>query len=165
MNFFSPDSFWFWLFPSLFLAATFYGFIFFRTYEKRKSPQNRSNKNRIRDKKGGVFEDSFPIRGGSVFFGAGSSEIESEFFKSLDLLGESLKDRTDWKLRIEGWTDRHGRPATNRRLSLERAKRIQSYLCRKWEVSSVLIQISGMGVDPRSIEAEKARRADWTLFV
>ncbi|AOP35044.1 hypothetical protein A0128_15040 [Leptospira tipperaryensis] len=165
MDFLFPNSFWFWLIPSLILAAAIYGFIFFRTPSGKISIRTGKNENRSLPAKVIIQETSIPVQHGSVYFGAGSSEIESEFFASLDFLGKSLKERTNWNLQISGWTDRFGNPATNRRLSFERAKKIQSYLCRKWELPAASIQIQGMGVEPRSIGAERARRADWKLIL
>ncbi len=165
MNFFSPDSFWFWVIPSLFLAGALYGFVFYRSPRKKISLRKTLEPNQSPIQKKNISEESGLVQQGSVFFGAGSSELDSEFVPFLNLLGKSLKERKDWKLQIDGWTDRFGNPATNRRLSFERAKRIQSYLCGKWALSASQIQIQGMGVEPRSIGADKARRADWKLIL
>ncbi|MBM9502602.1 OmpA family protein [Leptospira sp. 201903071] len=165
MNFSFPDSFWLWLIPSLIFAATIYGFVFFRTDSRKISARNFQNGNRILPQKITLQENTNLVRSGSIYFGAGSSEIQSEFFESLDLLAEGLKKNKTWSLQIQGWTDRFGSPATNRRLSLERAKKIQRYLCGKWKLPAASILIEGMGVEPRSIGPEKARRADWRLIL
>ncbi|MBM9579628.1 OmpA family protein [Leptospira sp. 201903070] len=165
MNFIFPDSFWFWLIPSLIFAASVYGFVFLRIDTKSNSVRNVKNGNRPLSQKKIVEEKTNFARSGSIYFGAGSSEIESEFFQSLDLLAKNLKETKGWNLKIQGWTDRFGSPATNRRLSLERAKKIRRYLCGKWKFPKDSIFIRGMGVEPRSMGPEKARRADWEIVL
>ncbi len=77
-------------------------------------------------------------------------------FKWAEANGSALID-------IKGWADQSGTEEFNARLSLKRAKAIQSYLVQKG-IDSSRITFEGKGVDSKS-DSIKARRADVVAYI
>jgi len=69
---------------------------------------------------------SVELRG--VTFESGRSRLLSESFVILDEVARVLLENPDWRIEVAGYTDNTGSVATNRRLSLERATAVRSYL-------------------------------------
>ena len=64
-------------------------------------------------------------------FESGSDVIKGSSYASLDELGELLKKKSDWKLRIEGHTDDVGSDSSNLRLSEKRSRSVERYLTNR----------------------------------
>jgi OmpA-OmpF porin, OOP family len=77
-------------------------------------------------------------QGGPVVFELSSSRLTQNSYGSLDDLAMLLKSYPTYHLTIEGYTDNTGTPSENRRLSIRRAQRVQTYLLSK-------------GVDPNQL--------------
>ncbi len=78
-----------------------------------------------------------PIAEGSVivlknlFFDSNKSKIRKESFVELDKVVNFLKDRTDIKIEVNGYTDNKGDDKSNIKLSTARAKSVLGYLSKK----------------------------------
>ncbi|NOK21793.1 OmpA family protein [Corallococcus carmarthensis] len=83
-----------------------------------------------------------------VEFKTGSSQLTSKSKRMVGELGNVLKEKTDTRVRIKGFTDSTGNPDTNRQLSETRAESVRSALVRDG-VPEDRIEVSGEGdADP-----------------
>jgi hypothetical protein len=73
----------------------------------------------------------------------GKSDLNTDFASFLDKLGNFLKENRGLIIEVGGHTDNSGSPATNRKLSLSRAQRVQEYLARKWGIGQDRILVKG----------------------
>jgi outer membrane protein OmpA-like peptidoglycan-associated protein len=64
-------------------------------------------------------------------FETGKDVIKSESLPSLDELASLLKKKTDWKLKLSGFTDNQGKKEDNMKLSEKRAKAVAKHLTEK----------------------------------
>ncbi len=80
-----------------------------------------------------------------IFFKLGKSNIMSVSFGILDELAGVLIKNPNINIRIEGYTDSTGRPATNLRLSQARANAVMKYLADKG-VASDRMTAKGYGI-------------------
>jgi outer membrane protein OmpA-like peptidoglycan-associated protein len=80
-----------------------------------------------------------------IFFQLGKSKIMPVSFGILNELAGLLIKNPDIKIRVEGYTDSIGRPATNLRLSQARAEAVMKYLADKG-VSSGRMTAKGYGM-------------------
>ncbi len=80
-----------------------------------------------------------------IFFQLGKSKIMPVSFGILNELAGLLIKNPDIKIRVEGYTDSIGRPATNLRLSQARAEAVMRYLADKG-VSSGRMTAKGFGM-------------------
>jgi outer membrane protein OmpA-like peptidoglycan-associated protein len=67
----------------------------------------------------------------TILFDTGKATIKSESFKNLDAIVDVLKEYKDAKFKIEGYTDSAGKPASNLKLSKNRAAAVKKYLVDK----------------------------------
>ena len=67
----------------------------------------------------------------SVYFDAGKASVKKESYNQLDLLAKVLVKHPELNTKITGHTDRVGNAELNKRLSLERAEAVKSYLQNK----------------------------------
>jgi outer membrane protein OmpA-like peptidoglycan-associated protein len=79
-----------------------------------------------------------------IHFEFGSSRLDTSSYQQLNNIAEVLRNNPDISISIEGHTDEIGGEDYNRRLSLERAQSIKSYLLSLGIVSSRL-QTNGHG--------------------
>jgi OOP family OmpA-OmpF porin len=77
-------------------------------------------------------------------FELGKATIKPISFPALDVLAQTLKDASDWKLRIIGHTDNTGTEPFNLKLSKSRAEAVKSYLVSKG-IDASRITTEGLG--------------------
>ncbi|WP_375759080.1 OmpA family protein [Corallococcus exercitus] len=83
-----------------------------------------------------------------VEFRTGSSQISSKSKRMVDELGNVLKEKTDTRVRIKGFTDSTGNADANRQLSETRAESVRRELVRDG-IPQERIEVSGEGdADP-----------------
>ena len=71
------------------------------------------------------------LANGRIDFKTGSDHLEADSTPLLDAVAQLLASEPELKVEVEGHTDSHGDPATNRRLSQRRAQAVQTYLASK----------------------------------
>ena len=67
----------------------------------------------------------------NIFFATGSAKLLATSFTSLNSVAAILKDNTDYKVEINGYTDNKGDAAKNKALSESRAQAVSTYLVSK----------------------------------
>ena len=97
-----------------------------------------------------------------VFFKVGESNLLSESYEQLDGLLKMMKADPKMKIIVEGHTDNVGDPVQNKRLSLERAFNVRTYLIGKG-IAGNRIQFKGYGdtkpiADNSTEEGKKTNR-------
>jgi outer membrane protein OmpA-like peptidoglycan-associated protein len=109
------------------------------------------------------------IRINNIFFESGKSVLKKESFPELDRVAEFLATSADIKIEIAGHTDNVGKPATNQKLSLARAKAVTNYLI-KAGIAKERIIAKGYGIskpvaDNKTKEGKaKNRRVEFTIL-
>lgn len=98
------------------------------------------------------------ISGIQIRFGTGESAIDESSFNELDDAAELLL-KLKKRVRIEGNTDNTGNSDYNRRLSLERANAVKSYLVKKG-VPEYLLSTVGNGGDKPVFDNDSAESRD-----
>ena len=94
-----------------------------------------------------------------ISFGSGSSTLAENSLPSLDKVADLLKENTNLKLAINGYTDNSGNAASNLQLSKDRANSVMGYLVSKG-VSESRLMAEGYGIaNPRADNATKEGRA------
>ncbi|WP_298068926.1 OmpA family protein [uncultured Mailhella sp.] len=73
-------------------------------------------------------------------FVLGKADVLPQHMDSIDEIAEAMKSHPEWKLSVEGHTDKQGRPAWNKKLSKMRADAI----CR---------ELKGKGIDPERLSS------------
>jgi len=105
---------------------------------------------------------------GSVMFKTGSAEISPEFATTLDSVGGTIKEYCGVTGTIIGHTDSTGTPDGNRKLSLDRARSVGSYLTAKG-IDPSRLQQDGRGQDEpvaaNTTEAGRAQNRRVEIFV
>ena len=81
-----------------------------------------------------------------IEFPTGKSEVSKQYIPVLEEVCAILKKHGEWKLRIEGHTDKVGSAERNRRLSLQRAEAVGSELV-KLGISHERLSYMGYGPD------------------
>jgi outer membrane protein OmpA-like peptidoglycan-associated protein len=71
------------------------------------------------------------LANGRIDFKPGSDLLEADSTPLLDAVAQLLASEPELKVEVEGHTDSHGDPASNRRLSQRRAQAVQTYLASK----------------------------------
>lgn len=79
-------------------------------------------------------------------FALGRAEILPEHLPWIDEVQDVLTAHPDWKLLIEGHTDKSGRAGWNRKLSLLRAEAVRDELLKRG-ISSARLRCSGWGAE------------------
>ncbi len=63
-----------------------------------------------------------------VHFATASAALAGDSQAVLDQVAQALKDNGDWKMKVIGFTDSTGTPATNDQLAQQRAQSVMAYL-------------------------------------
>lgn len=84
------------------------------------------------------------IMPGNITFRTGSSEIQADFYDTLNSVASSLKEFPDSNVRITGYTDSTGDEMKNQILSEQRASSVARYL-QSQGVTTARVQTSGLG--------------------
>ncbi len=93
----------------------------------------------------------------NIFFATGSSKLLPKSFKSLNEVAKILKEDTNLKLYIEGYTDNTGKLEKNQVLSENRAKAVLDYLVYKAGVNAGWLSAVGFG-DANPIASNKTAK-------
>jgi len=80
-----------------------------------------------------------------ILFDTGKATIKPESAKALAPVGELLKSEAGLKLEIQGHTDNVGAPATNLKLSQDRAAAVKAYLVQTFGIAADRLTTSGFG--------------------
>lgn len=80
----------------------------------------------------------------NILFTKGSDKLAATSYPSLDEVAAILKKHTTLRLRIDGYTDNSGQPATNKQLSQRRADAVKNYLLSKG-IAAGRLQAMGHG--------------------
>jgi OOP family OmpA-OmpF porin len=78
----------------------------------------------------------------NVFFDTGKSTFRPESYNALDELTEAMKSKPSLVIEISGHTDNVGTPASNLKLSGERAGAVKTYLAKK---GIALVRVTTVG--------------------
>ncbi|MCO4747042.1 MAG: OmpA family protein [Proteobacteria bacterium] len=103
-----------------------------------------------------------------VFFNTGKATIKSQSFGLLDEVAQTLKDREDIRVRVEGHTDSRGSESSNQLLSERRAASVRAYLIEHGVDGDRLTSV-GLGesqpIDPAQNDAAwaKNRRVEFVI--
>jgi outer membrane protein OmpA-like peptidoglycan-associated protein len=132
------------------------------------------------DEKGCVIElveretelmDTGKIRLQNIQFDTGKATLKPESFQPLDVVGQLLTQWPQLKIEVAGHTDNVGGAAFNKKLSLQRAESVLSYMKGKYaEIDSTRFTVKGYGKDkplvPNTDDASKAqnRRVEFTVL-
>ena len=81
-----------------------------------------------------------------IEFPSGKASVDKTYAPILDEICAVLKKNEKWKLRIEGHTDKMGKPDWNRKLSLKRAEAVGAELVKKG-ISPSRLSYMGCGSD------------------
>jgi outer membrane protein OmpA-like peptidoglycan-associated protein len=105
---------------------------------------------------------------GSVMFRSGSAEISPAFAGTLDSVANTIKEYCGVTGTVIGHTDSTGTPDGNRKLSLERARSVSSYLMARG-VDGARLQQFGRGQDepiaPNNTDQGRAQNRRVEIFV
>jgi outer membrane protein OmpA-like peptidoglycan-associated protein len=80
-----------------------------------------------------------------INFATGKADVTPDSAKTLEQIAELLKNKPDWKLRVEGHTDNVGQAKANLALSKKRAEAVKSYLVKKLGVAAARLTSEGYG--------------------
>jgi outer membrane protein OmpA-like peptidoglycan-associated protein len=81
----------------------------------------------------------------NIFFATDSYDLRPESKSELDRLIKFLTDNATIKLEISGHTDNTGNPASNKTLSLNRAKAVYDYLINTGKIAAERLKYAGYG--------------------
>lgn len=125
-----------------------------RTAEPQSSPEAKNSSGFVVPHIFGSLARELEETGMAVIhleFALGKAEILPEHMPWIDEVYEVLAAHPDWKLLIEGHTDRSGRPEWNKRLSLLRAEAVQNELLKR-NISPARLRCVGWGAE-RPVDA------------
>jgi OOP family OmpA-OmpF porin len=80
-----------------------------------------------------------------INFATGKADITPDSAKTLEQIAQLLKNKPDWKLRVEGHTDNVGKAKANLDLSKKRAEAVKGYLVKKLGVEAARLTSEGYG--------------------
>jgi outer membrane protein OmpA-like peptidoglycan-associated protein len=96
-----------------------------------------------------------------INFATNKADVTPDSAKTLEQIAELLKNRPDWKLRVEGHTDNVGNAKANLALSQKRAAAVKDYLVKKLKVDGKRLTTEGYGdtkpLGPNTDEAGRAK--------
>jgi len=96
-----------------------------------------------------------------INFATNKADVTPDSAKTLEQIAELLKNRPDWKLRIEGHTDNVGNAKANLALSRKRASAVKDYLVKKLKVDGKRLTTEGYGdtrpLGPNTDDAGRAK--------
>jgi outer membrane protein OmpA-like peptidoglycan-associated protein len=92
-----------------------------------------------------------------IRFSSGTNDLESESLKSLDELAQTLLSNAEYLLEVQivGHTDSSGSAKQNRKLSLQRAQKVQTELIARG-VDATLLRVEGRGPDAPLVSNDTA---------
>jgi OmpA-OmpF porin, OOP family len=97
----------------------------------------------------------------NILFDTGKATLKTESAAALATVGELLKNDPGLALEIQGHTDNVGQPATNLKLSQDRAASVKAYLVQTFGIPAARLSTSGFGdtrpLAPNSAEAGRAQ--------
>ena len=99
------------------------------------------------------------IRFTKIEFEDNSSEILGAMHSDLNNVMNFLVDHPEFRLRISGHTDKHGNPASNMKLSQDRADAIRTFLTKSGFVDDSRVEAIGYG-DTKPIVPEEKTEQD-----
>jgi outer membrane protein OmpA-like peptidoglycan-associated protein len=95
-----------------------------------------------------------------IQFATGKADITPDSAKTLEQIGQLLKNKPDWKLRVEGHTDNVGKAKANLDLSKKRAEAVKAYLVKNHGVAATRLTAEGYGdTKPLAPNTDEAGRA------
>jgi len=107
----------------------------------------------------------------SIEFDNNSAELKTEMENDLHLIINFLVDYPDYKLKISGHTDLNGNPATNMKLSQQRAESIAKYIADYGKLDKERVIAKGFGstkplTSPEVTETDKKmnRRVEFRIY-
>ncbi len=80
-----------------------------------------------------------------INFATGKADITPDSAKTLEQIAQLLKNKPDWKLRVEGHTDNVGKAKANLELSKRRAESVKNYLVKQHGVAAARLTSEGFG--------------------
>lgn len=80
-----------------------------------------------------------------ILFATGSARIKPESTRTLQEIGQMLRQHTDLRVRIEGHTDSDGDDASNQELSERRAASVKQFLIENYSVDDARLESVGHG--------------------
>ena len=96
----------------------------------------------------------------NILFETGKATLQPASSAALAPVGELLKGNAALKLEIQGHTDKVGSPASNLKLSQDRAATVKAYLVRTFAVDGARLTTSGLGdTNPVADNGSEAGRA------
>jgi OOP family OmpA-OmpF porin len=96
----------------------------------------------------------------NILFDTGKATLQPASSAALAPVGELLKTNTALKLEIQGHTDKVGSPASNLKLSQDRAATVKAYLVKTFAVDGARLTTSGLGdTNPVADNGSEAGRA------
>ncbi|WP_163122795.1 OmpA family protein [Acinetobacter portensis] len=106
-----------------------------KSVNQDSSNHNTAAQNTLNELKNGV----------SIHFANNSSQIDSEYHPYISAAASGLAQNSNFKLKLDGYTDSSGYVATNRRLSIARANSVANALVTEHGVNSEQLQMKGFG--------------------
>jgi SH3 domain-containing YSC84-like protein 1 len=100
-----------------------------------------------------------PIEHGEIYFESGKSDLSEESQQNLNAVAASLKENSDWKVKVVGWADTVGGKPSNLVLSKQRADAVKQYLVDQG-VDGSRMSTSARGEDTAGSDLSKERRVD-----
>lgn len=102
-------------------------------------------------------------------FESGKAIIAKESFESLENLANLLKDKKDWKIKLDGHTDNVGKATDNLMLSKRRAEAVRFYLTQQGvDTDRILVKYYGQAkpiADNETLEGrQKNRRVEMKII-
>lgn len=104
----------------------------------------------------GLIAAATPAADAVIRFESGASQMTADSRRALDVMVTALKTQAYNKITIIGHTDRHGDPATNARLSTQRAQVVADVLAAKGLDLRRMQVVGAGGAQPLSAEASAA---------
>jgi len=96
-----------------------------------------------------------------ILFDVSKATIKTESAPALAQIGELLKNDATLKLEIQGHTDNTGVPATNLKLSQDRAASVKTYLVQTFGIDAARLTTAGFGATkPVASNATDAGKAE-----
>jgi outer membrane protein OmpA-like peptidoglycan-associated protein len=96
-----------------------------------------------------------------INFATNKADVTPDSAKTLEQIAELLRNRPEWKLRIEGHTDNVGNAKSNLALSKKRAAAVKDHLVKKLKVDGKRLTTEGYGdtrpLAPNTDEAGRAK--------
>lgn len=112
------------------------------------------------EKPGDIGKRIYNLLNGDNQFPTDSSELDPKYVGQLAEAAQLLRNQPSYHLRIIGHPDTLGKPEYNRKLSLQRAKKIERYL-QVMGLPAEHIQVDVVGSDHPSLVDDKQTHTQW----